>query len=157
MLAALNFIMPVWGGRELERRFAEAESAGFIRLLDNLQIHYLYVLAVLPKIAQYLFGQLVNPLVWEAPSSWLFINFFNNLAYVVVILMVIKKRRWTLRSDLLYFGALGSVMIAQALVVQPRYYYFIYALLCVQVAQKESPWAPTSYVPDTSLQKVEHA
>ena len=157
LLAALNFIVPAWGGRELERRFAEAESAGFVRLLDNLQMHYLYVVAVLPKIAESLFGQLVNPLVWEDPSSWLFINFFNNLAYVIVILLVIVKRRWTLRSNLLYLGAIGSVMVAQALVIQPRYFYFLYVLLCLQVAHRESSWAPATYVPGASQQKVEYA
>ena len=157
LLIALNFIMPIWGGRELQRRFAEAESAGFIRLLDNLQMHYLYVLAVLPKIAESLFGQLVNPLVWEAPSSWLFINFFNNLAYAIVILLVLKKRRWTLQSNLLYLGAIGSVLIAEALVVQPRYFYFLYALLCLQVAHRETPSASLKDAPDVSHLKVEHA
>jgi hypothetical protein len=157
LVGALNFLMPVWGGQELERRFAEAESAGFVRLLDNLQMHYLFVLAVLPKIAESLFGQLVNPLVWEDPSSWLFINFFSNLACAFVILMVVKKRQWALRNDLLYLGAIGSVMVAQALVVQPRYFYFLYALLCLQVARKGTLRTPASCAPDTSLRKVEHA
>lgn len=157
LVVASNFIVPFWGGRELERRFAEAESARFVRLLDNLQMHYLYVVAVLPKIAESLFGQLVNPLVWEDPSSWLFINFFNNLSYVIVILLVIKKRRWTLRSNFLYLGAIGSVMIAQALVVQPRYFYFLYALLCLEVARIETQWAPPKHDLDDSRLKVKHA
>jgi hypothetical protein len=102
-------------------------------------MHYLYVLAVIPKIAENLFGQLVNPLVWQEPNSWLYINFFNNLAYVILILVLIKKRQLKLRNDLVYFGTLGAVIVAQALVIQPRYFYFMYVLLCLQAAHKGAP------------------
>ena len=139
LVGSLNFAMPIWGARELARRFDEAQYAGFIKILDNLQMNYLYVLAVVPKIAENLFGQLVNPLVWQEPNSWLYINFFNNLAYVILILVLIKKRQLKLRNDLVYFGTLGAVIVAQALVIQPRYFYFMYVLLCLQAAHKEAP------------------
>lgn len=156
LVCTLNFVMPIWGAKQLSHRFEEAQFAGFIKLLDTLQMHYLYVLAVVPKIAEDLFGQLVNPLVWTASSSWLFINFFNNLAYAVLILIVLARRQLNLQNDLIYLGALGSVLIAQALVVQPRYFYFAYILLCLQAAQvRESDTAIR--IPANFTQELKHA
>ena len=138
LVLSLNFVMPLWWGPKLAHHFEEAESAGLIKVLDVMQLHYLYPLVVIPKIAQDLFGQLLNSQVWTAPSSWLFINFFNNVAYAILIFLTVMKRRFTLQSDFIYLSALGAVIVAQALVVQPRYFYFAYVLLCVQAAHKGS-------------------
>jgi hypothetical protein len=137
LVGALNFVMPLVGSETLTKRFEEAESAGVIRALDMLQLHYLYFVAVIPKIADNLFGQLPNPQVWKTPSSWLYLNFFNNIAAAILILINIVKRRFTLRSDFIYLGAFGSILLAQALVVQPRYFYFVYVLLCLEAARKK--------------------
>lgn len=133
-VCALDVFVPLFSGNLLAHRFEEAEFAGTVRLLDMLQMKYLYVVALVPKLAEEFFGQLLNPQVWKAPSSWLLINFFNNFASAFVIVVNVWKRRLTLRNDLLYFGALGSVFVAQALVIQPRYFYWVYVLLCLQAA-----------------------
>jgi hypothetical protein len=138
LVVLLTFLIPLLVGHDLARRFEEAQYAGFIRALDVLQLDYMYALVVIPKIAENIFGQLVNPQVWLEPTSWLYINFFNNLSYVVLILTVLTKRQMRLRNDLIYLGAIGAVIIAQSLVVQPRYFYFLYALLCLQAAHKET-------------------
>lgn len=135
LIVALNFAIPFWGGEMLAQRFEEAESANTIAALDQMQMHYLYVIAVFPKIAENLFGQLVNPKVWTAPSTWLFVNLFNNLSYAIVLLIAARKHLLTLRNDLVYFAAFGAVLAAQSLAVQPRYFQFVYVLLCLQVAQ----------------------
>jgi hypothetical protein len=134
VLLCLNFIMPLWGAKALAHRFEEAEFAGLIKTLDSMQMNYMYILAVAPKIAEDLFGQLLNPQVWTNSSSWLYINFFNNLAYLVLILINAFKRRLSIQSDLIYLSVLGSIIVAQALVVQPRYFYFVYILLCLEVS-----------------------
>lgn len=136
LVIALNFMMPAIASHELSRRFQEAESGGAIRALDELQLHYLYIVAVIPKIADNLFSAIVNPMVWNTPTSWLLINMLDNLAYVVLLLIVAAKRQLTLRNDLIYFGAMGAILIAQSLVYQPRYFYFLYVLLCLQAAHK---------------------
>src|SRR5579862_2388026 len=66
LILSLNFAIPFFGGEMLAQRFEEAQSANTIAALDQLQTHYLYVIAVFPKIAENLFGQLVNPKVWTA-------------------------------------------------------------------------------------------
>ena len=132
---ALNFVMPVWGAKNLALRFEEAQYAGVVRALDEMQLHYMYVLVVLPKIADNFFGFLFNPGVWTASTSWLLINFFNNFATAIVLLVLLVRRSLKLRNDLIYFAGIGAVMVAQALAVQPRYFYFVYVLLCLQAAQ----------------------
>jgi len=132
---ALNFVMPVWGAKNLALRVEEAQYAGVVRALDEMQLHYMYVLVVLPKIADNFFGFLFNPGVWTASTSWLLINFFNNFATAIVLLVLLVRRSLKLRNDLIYFAGIGAVMVAQALAVQPRYFYFVYVLLCLQAAQ----------------------
>ena len=134
LVLILNFAMPFWGAKTLAGRFEEAESGNTIAVLDGLQMHYLYVIAVIPKIAENLFGQILNRQVWEVGSSWLFINLFNNIASALLLLIAVGKRLLTLQNDFVYFAAIGAVFIAQSLAIQPRYFYFIYVLICLQVA-----------------------
>jgi hypothetical protein len=150
LVGALNFIMPFWGSNELARRFGEAQSAALVRTLDQLQLHYLYVLAVIPKVGEDLYGFLSNTQVWTQPTSWVLIMFFNNLAAAIVTLILLMKRALKLRNDFIYFGAIGAAIVAQALVVQPRYFYFIYVLLCLQAAVRVAPADKVSMVPEMS-------
>ena len=156
LVGLLNFVMPLFAGQILEKRFEEAAYAGVIRTLDLWQLHYLYFLAVIPKIADNLFGQLPNPQVWTAPSSWLYINFFNNVAYAILLLVNLTKRRLTLQSDFIYFSAIGAVLVAQSLVVQPRYFYFVYILLCLQAAQRKR-FSPSAALSADSRLEFRHA
>jgi hypothetical protein len=148
----LSFAIPPLLGHELTRRFAESEYAGFVRILDTLQLNYLYFVAVLPKIAENLFGQLLNPQVWQSPTSWLYINFFNNLSYLVLLLVIMLRGELKLRSDFIYLGAIGSVFVAQSLVIQPRYFYFLYVLLCLQIAVKKQTSILPTRIADNALQ-----
>ncbi|MHB1938695.1 MAG: hypothetical protein ACYCOR_19250 [Acidobacteriaceae bacterium] len=134
LVLALNFAMPFWAEKVLAARFVEASSGNTIAMLDRLQINYLYVLAVIPKIAENLFGQLLNRMVWEVGSSWLLINFFSNVSSAIVALIASAKHILTLRNDFVYFGMIGAVIVAQSLAVQPRYFYFIYVLFCLQIS-----------------------
>jgi hypothetical protein len=147
LVAAFNFAIPFWGGKMLAQRFEEAASANTIAFLDRLQMNYLYIIAVIPKIAENLFGQIVNPQVWKAPTAWLIVNLFNNISYLIVITIAAINRRLTLQNDLIYFAVIGALLVAQSLSVQPRYFQFIYVLLCLQIAQLKSQ----SWVGNTSF------
>lgn len=137
LVVALNFIMPFFGGTILAKRFEEAQNGRFIAPLDVLQMHYLYILVVIPKIAINLFGELLNPFVWKDLNSWTYIMFFNNLSYVFVLLIAAKKHLLKLNNDIIYLGVIGAVLVAQSIVVQPRYFYFLYILLCLQIANRD--------------------
>jgi hypothetical protein len=97
-------------------------------------MHYLYAVAVIPKVAENLFGELALGLDRS------YILWFNSLADVIVLVVLARRHLLTLRSDLMFFCTVGSAIIAVSLVIQPRYFYFVYALLCVQAAQRR--WFP---------------
>lgn len=141
----LSVMLPLFLSGVLASRFEEASSGGVIVLLDSLEMHFLYGVAVLPKIAENLFGMLINPSAWKMldNSSDLansYILLFNNLATAVVVLTLIKKHALSLRSDLIYFAMIGCILMAISLVIQPRYFYFVYVLLCLQAAQPGAQW-----------------
>jgi hypothetical protein len=156
LTVVINFAVPLWGGEMLAHRFEEAQSLKVISLFDIMQMHYLYVFAVIPKIAINMFGYIVDLSAWRGFSSWIYIMIFNNIAFAILVLIAATKRILTLRNDIIYFGALGSVIIAQSLVPQPRYFYFLYIMLCLQIAQKDSKTTSVALFPRFG-RKVAHA
>ncbi len=134
---ALSVMLPLFASSALASRFEEASEGGVIVWLDSLEMHYLYAVAVFPKIAQNLFGELVN---WKAlydPSDIAnsYIVFFNNIATMFVLAILLWKRTFLARFDLVYFAMLGCIITAVSLVIQPRYFYFVYVVLCLKAAQ----------------------
>jgi hypothetical protein len=140
VVVALSVMLPLLAARSLSARFEEASAGGVIVWLDSLEMHYLYGIAVIPKIAENLFGVLVNTSAWKTFGTFSdiansYVLLFNNLASAVVIAILIKKRMFSVRHDLIYFAMLGFIIMAVSLVIQPRYMYFAYVLLCLQAAQ----------------------
>jgi len=141
VVVALSVMLPLLAARSLSARFEEASAGGVIVWLDSLEMHYLYAVAVIPKIAENLFGMLVNPSTWKALGGFSdlansYVLLFNNLASAAVIAILIRKRMFSVRHDLIYFAMLGFIIMAISLVIQPRYVYFAYVLLCLQAAQQ---------------------
>ena len=139
LLVVLSVLLPLMASRTLAAHFEEASTSNTITFLDILEMHYLYGLAVIPKIAENLFAELINVSKWvhsyslsDLANSYIVLS--NNLATFVVFIVLSSRRALTLRSDLIYFATLGSIIMAIALVVQPRYFYFVYVVLCLQAA-----------------------
>jgi hypothetical protein len=139
----LSVLLPLAASRVLAAHFEEASSSNTIAFLDTLEMHYLYGLAVIPKIAENLFAELLNVSKWtksynltDLANSYIVLS--NNFATLVVFIVLVRKRALTLRSDLIYFALLGSIIMAISLVVQPRYFYFIYVVLCLQASLSRS-------------------
>jgi hypothetical protein len=138
----LNVMLPLLASNTLNTRFEEASSGGIVTWLDSLEMHYLYGVAVIPKIAENLFGELVNVSKWSTSYGFSdiansYIVLSNNLATAIVFVILVMKRSFSLRSDLVYFAMLGCIIMAISLVIQPRYFYFAYALLCLQASRTE--------------------
>jgi hypothetical protein len=135
---AIGIALPLFAGQNLAYRFEEAQFAGAIVWLDSLEMHYLYLLAVIPKVFENLFGVLISPAAWTGFSSSDLANSYililNNIATAIVLGVLGVKRLLSVRNDLIYLAALGSVLMATALVIQPRYFYGVYVLLCLQAA-----------------------
>jgi hypothetical protein len=135
----LSVMLPLLASKTLDARFEEASSGGIVTLLDSLEMHYLYGVAVIPKIAENFFGELVNVSKWKTSYDFSdlansYILLSNNLATAIVFVILAIKRGFSLRSDLIYLAMLGCIVMAVSLVIQPRYFYFAYVLLCLQAS-----------------------
>jgi hypothetical protein len=156
LITSLSVLLPFVASKSLSVRFEEASSAGAVAWLDSLEMHYLYGVAVIPKIAETFFGELLNISKWKTAYVGFsniansYILLFNNLATAVVLFVLARKRALMVRSDLIYFAVLGSIIMAVALVIQPRYFYFVYVLLCLQAAH------PTAKRPLVALSLAPH-
>lgn len=143
LLIGLSITIPLYAPRVLANRFEEASSGGVIILLNSLEAHYLYFLAIVPKIAQNFFGSVLNPAGWislvnssDIANSWILL--LNNIATGIVCWILWKRRAFSVRSDVIYMAALGCLLMAASPVIQPRYFYFVYVLLCVRTAQQKT-------------------
>jgi hypothetical protein len=139
----LGIALPLFGSHSLSARFEEARLGGMVTWLDLLEMHYLYPLAVVPKVAENLFGELINVSAWKTYTlsdlANSYILLFNNLAALTVFIVLIGRRLLTLKANAVYFAAMGCILMASAMVIQPRYFYFVYVLLCLQAARPPSP------------------
>lgn len=136
----LTILLPAFASHALSNRFEEASNAGLIAVLDGLEMHYLFFLAVVPKVLEAMFGELLNSSHWAQYSSDdlanSYILFLSNLSFFAAILALIVKKQFTIRSDWMYFAVLGAILMSVSLVIQPRYYYYCYVLICFQVAHR---------------------
>jgi hypothetical protein len=139
VVLGLSVLLPLLVSQTLNSRFEEASGGGLVALLDTLEIHYLFVLAVVPKILENMFGELLNVSHWGDYSLDDFANsyilFFNNLASFLVVLTLAWKRSFKLSNDLMFFVSIGAVLMSVSLVVQPRYFYFCFVVLCLEAAR----------------------
>lgn len=161
LVIALDVLLPLFASNALSVRFEEASRGGVVTWLDTLEMHYLYIIAVVPKIAENLFGQLFNPSAWRTYSvsdlANSYILWFNNLAYAIVFIVLAGKRLLTMRSNIVYLSILGASLMAVSLVIQPRYFYFIYVLLCLQAARPTARKPAQGYILNRHPREVANA
>lgn len=135
----LTVALPALAGHSLARRFVNAENGNVVRILDLLEMHYLFALAVIPKIIENMFGALLNVGSWRNLSTSDLANSYililNNFASLVVVVYLALKRELRIRNDWVYFACIGALLMATALVNQPRYFYYCFVFLCLQAAQ----------------------
>ena len=148
LIISLSILVPLLGPIVLRAHFEpdvpEQISQGQISVWFNaLEMHYLYGVALIPKIAATFFSELINVRNWETSygSSDIantYILLSNNIATAVVFIVLAWKRKFTVRSDIFYFAMLGCIIMTISMAKQPRYLYFAYVLFCLQAAQTEA-------------------
>ncbi len=128
----------------------QAEGAGTIVRLDNLQAKGAFFLVVWPKILMNLAGRLITPSYflgpfWSEDFRFLQTQVFGNLHNVALIGLFFAawvKGRMRLSRPLPYIIMLYLVMTAVSPFVQSRYEYPIYALLCLEMSRTEASLEP---------------
>jgi hypothetical protein len=140
IVVAVILSLPSQAIRLEEAELTATYSGGTSLFLNGLEQHFLFILVVIPKLLENLFGEVLNVSHWFAFSmqepATTFIVFGNNLANLVIVSLLLFQRRLTLRSSIIYYAALIGITMSISVVIQPRYFYGMYVLLCLEAARR---------------------
>jgi hypothetical protein len=127
----------------LQGLLVQAELGRTIVILNNVQAHFGFPLVVIPKILMDCMGHFIQP--WYFVTDYLVQNFenwneqiFQNIHSVLLtgfLVILFFTRKLKLRSSATYILALYLMMIAVSPIVQPRYEYTAYVLLCLEASR----------------------
>jgi hypothetical protein len=127
----------------LDEAASTAQRGGILITLDNLQLHYLFFIATIPKIADNLFSEIINVPRWSTynmeDAANTYILFLNNLANLYVLLILMRMRRLNFKREWLYLAATTAIVMAISPVIQPRYFYSCYVLFCLEASRIREP------------------
>ena len=157
-LCVLGILIPLVATHGLAKNFAEAvaeaqgaQGGGTVAFFDQLELHYLFIISAIPKIGENLFGEFLNPFritnysFSDLANSYILLS--NNLSTALVLFYLWMKGRLAIRSiysDWMYLAMTAAALMSISLVIQPRYFYLVYVLLCFEAARKESTSVPNS-------------
>lgn len=143
LLMGFSILLPLVASHSLSARYEEAEGARLVALLDQMEMHFLFFAASVPKIIENLFGIVLNPGVLarfgelDIANSWILL--VNNIATIFVVFRLVLKHRLTrhaIRFDWMYLMAIIAIVMSVSLVIQPRYFYLVYVILCIEAARR---------------------
>jgi hypothetical protein len=136
-------------------------GANTIVKLNAIQASFGFPLVVVPKIIMDLFGELLRPLTLAREYSYLELNLGDIhsgaiiplFSIALITLLVIAYRRGKLNPSRPIAFLIIIYMITTAVTpfVQPRYNYFVYVLLCLELARTEDAGIESSVAPGNSL------
>ena len=122
-----------------------SKNANTIARLNDIQAHFGFPLVLAPKIIMDLSGQMITPLAY---LRWLAAQGFTDVhsslilplfSIVLIPIMVLAYRRGKLnpRRPIALLIIIYLLVVAVTPFVQPRYNYFVYVLLALELAKKE--------------------
>jgi hypothetical protein len=122
-----------------------AKNANTIAKLNALQINFGFPLVLPPKILMNLFGELLRPMTFIREYQDLGYGDLHSLIIIplfsigLLTLLFIAYRQGKLnpKRPIAFLVIIYAITTAVTPFVQPRYNYFAYVLLCVEVARKE--------------------
>jgi hypothetical protein len=123
------------------------KDANTIAKLDAIQAHFGFPLVLAPKIIMDLSGQLIRPVIlYHWLSDYGFSDIHSSLiiplfSLVLIPALVISYRKGKLnpRRPIALLIIIYLLVVAVTPFVQPRYNYFVYVLLALELAKKETP------------------
>jgi hypothetical protein len=124
-----------------------ANGANTIVKLNHLQANFGFPIVMLPKILMDLSGELLRPatylsefgtLGWGDIHSMFIIPLFS-IALITLLVVAYYKGKLNPRRPIALIIIIYLLVTAVTPFVQPRYNYFVYVLLCLELAKKEDP------------------
>jgi hypothetical protein len=122
---------------------AQAEAGHTIVILDNIQGNFGFPLVVIPKILMNVMGYFITPTYFlerywtEDFSNWYNQIFTQAQEFLTTALLfgLLIFRKLPLKQPLVYLLVVYFILTAVNPMVQPRYEYPAYVLMCLQVAR----------------------
>jgi hypothetical protein len=150
VIAALTVIYPLIAalpGSNLDAFTQYTRGANTIVKLNALQASFGFPLVMVPKIIMDLSGELIRPatflgefgtLGWGDLHSMFIIPLFS-IALITLLLISYRRGLLNPRRPIALLIIIYLLMTAVTPFVQPRYNYFVYVLLCLELARKQKP------------------
>jgi hypothetical protein len=148
VIAALTVIYPLIAalpGSNLDAFTQYTKGANTIVKLNALQASFGFPIVMVPKIIMDLSGELIRPatflgefgtLGWGDLHSMFIIPLFS-IALITLLLIAYRNGLLNPRRPIALLIIIYLLMTAVTPFVQPRYNYFVYVLLCLELARKE--------------------
>lgn len=121
------------------------QGANTIVKLNHLQSSYGFPLVLAPKIAMTVLGELIRP-TYYLGAFWDngFIDLHSqivlplfSMALVAVLLLALAKGKLSAKRPIALMIAIYLIGTALTPFIQPRYEYFVYVLLCLELARTD--------------------
>jgi hypothetical protein len=123
-----------------------SKSANTIAKLDAIQENFGFPLVLLPKILMNLMGELLRPntfiheyslLGWGDLHSLFIIPLFS-IALIALLIIAYRRGKLNPKRPIAFLVIIYAITTAVTPFVQPRYNYFVYVLLALELSKKES-------------------
>ncbi len=123
------------------------KNANTIAKLDTIQEHFGFPLVLAPKILMNLMGELLRPLTFVREYSLLgfgdihslFIIPLFSIALITLLIIAYRHGKLNPQRPIAFLILIYAILTAITPFVQPRYNYFVYVLLALELSRKEEP------------------
>ncbi len=120
-----------------------ARGANTIAKLNRIQTDFGFPLVVVPKIIMDIFGELLRPLTFlkeyyllgYADFHSIFIIPLFSIALITLLVMAYRRGLLNPQRPIALLIIIYAIVTAVTPFVQPRYNYFVYVLLCLELAR----------------------
>jgi hypothetical protein len=124
-----------------------ARGANTIAKLNYLQTHFGFPLVVVPKMILDVFGELLRPMTFlreydifvTGDIHSVFIIPLFSIALITLLVMAYRRGLLNPRRPMALLMIIYMIMTAVAPFVQPRYNFFVYVLLAIELSRKQGP------------------
>jgi hypothetical protein len=128
-----------------------ARGANTIAKLNYVQTNFGFPLVLIPKIIMDIFGELLRPMTFVGEYAILgtgdihsvFIIPLFSIALITLLVMAYRRGLLNPRRPTALLMIIYMTMTAVAPFVQPRYNFFVYVLLAIELSKKQEPEVET--------------
>jgi hypothetical protein len=120
---------------------------GTIAILNELQNNYLFFLSFIPKTLMNLviIDPAVSSRITEGANSHGYIDVYNSwivplntIMMIVAMFLSLKNSKFSLERDTYYLFIIYCIIFSLSPFIQPRYFFPLYAILCLESSRKTS-------------------